>query len=82
MDSSAFFCVFLFLGNRQAAATYFKLISAIQELDFEITADNAMSLGKGKTKVHGVGPASAEKMKEFCETGTMQKLEQKRQDVA
>lgn len=71
-----------FLGNRQAVFTYSKLLDAIQNLDYEITADNAIAMSKGKTKVDGVGKASAEKIKEFCETGTMQKLEEKRQDLA
>lgn len=62
--------------------TYFKLVEAIQELDYEVTADNAIAMSKGKTKVHGVGKSSAEKIKEFCETGTIQKLEEKRADHA
>jgi DNA polymerase/3'-5' exonuclease PolX len=48
----------------------------------EITADNAMSLSKGKTKIPNIGKASAEKMKEYMETGTIQKLEEKRADNA
>lgn len=43
-----------------------------------VTAENAMSFSKGKTKVAGIGKSSAEKMKEFMETGTMEKLEEKR----
>lgn len=53
-------------------------MGAIKGLDFEVTEDNAMSLSKGKTKVACIGKASAEKMKEFLETGTMAKLEEKR----
>ena len=45
----------------------------------EITADNALGLGKGKTKVDGIGKGSAEKMREFMTTGTIQKLEEKRE---
>ena len=45
----------------------------------EITADNALGLGKGKTKINGVGKSSAEKMSEFMKTGTIQKLEEKRE---
>jgi DNA polymerase/3'-5' exonuclease PolX len=41
-----------------------------------------MSLGKGKNKVDGIGVAFAQKIKEFCETGTMEKLEEKRADHA
>jgi DNA polymerase/3'-5' exonuclease PolX len=51
-------------------------------LNFEITAANAMGLSKGKTKVANIGKSSAEKMKEFCETGTMTKLVEKRADNA
>lgn len=47
-------------------------------MEVEITADNAMSFSKGKTKVPGIGKGSAEKMKEFMETGTIAKLEEKR----
>lgn len=37
-----------------------------------------MSFSKGKDKINGIGPSSAKKMKEFAETGTMEKLEEKR----
>ena len=37
-----------------------------------------MGLSKGKNKVANIGKSSAEKMKEFLSTGTMQKLEEKR----
>ena len=37
-----------------------------------------MSFSKGKTKVAGIGAGSAKKMKEFMETGTIEKLEEKR----
>jgi DNA polymerase/3'-5' exonuclease PolX len=40
--------------------------------------DNAMSLSKGKNKVAGIGKGGAEKMKEFLETGSVAKLEEKR----
>ncbi len=55
-----------------------KVCTAIQGLDFEITEDNVMGLSKGKNKVANIGKSSAEKMKEFLSTGTMQKLEEKR----
>jgi len=69
-------------GNRNAGVSYTKATNAIKDLDFEVTAENAMSLSKGKTKVRNIGKSSAEKMKEFCETGTMTKLEEKRADAA
>ena len=55
------------------------MAGVIKELDMEITADNALGLGKGKTKINGVGKSSAEKMSEFMKTGTIQKLEEKRE---
>ena len=55
-----------------------KATTAIKGIEAEITAENAMSFSKGKTKVQNVGKSSGEKMKEFCLTGTMQKLEEKR----
>lgn len=76
-------CISIILsGNRRAVSTYYKLVQAIQGLDYEVTADNAMAMSKGKTKVEGVGKSSAEKIKEFCETGKIQKLEEKRANHA
>lgn len=69
-------------GNTNAGITYKKVVKALGELDFEITADNALGLGKGKTKVDGIGKGSAEKIHEFVTTGTIAKLEEKRADVA
>lgn len=54
------------------------MCAAIQGLDFEITALNAIGLSKGKTKVANIGKSSAEKILEFLQTGKMQKLEEKR----
>jgi DNA polymerase/3'-5' exonuclease PolX len=54
------------------------VVNAIKGLELEITAENAMSLSKGKTKIPSIGKTSAERMKEYMETGTMQKLEEKR----
>jgi len=65
-------------GNRNAGATYKKVAQAIKELTFEITAENAKGLGKGKTKIANIGKGSAEKMYEFVTTGTIEKLEEKR----
>lgn len=69
-------------GNRNAASTYFRVTNALSELDFEITEENALGLGKGKTKVENIGKATAEKMHEFVTTGTMQKLEDKRVEAS
>jgi hypothetical protein len=64
--------------NRNAGATYVKAIETLKDLKEEVTAENAMSFSKGKTKLPGIGKGTAEKMKEFCETGTFAKLEEKR----
>ena len=53
-------------------------MNAIKGLTHEITAENAMGLSKGKTKVANIGKSSAEKIKEFLETGQIAKLEEKR----
>jgi len=65
-------------GNANAGGSYKKVANAIKDLDYEITADNAKGLGKGKTKVGGIGKGSSEKIHEFLETGKMAKLEEKR----
>lgn len=59
-------------------ASYSKVASALYELPYEITADNALGLGKGKTKVRNIGQSTAEKILEFVTTGTIQVLEEKR----
>jgi len=64
--------------NTNAGITYKKVAETIKNLSFEITENNAKGLGKGKTKVAGVGKSSADKMYEFVTTGTMEKLEEKR----
>ena len=64
--------------NTNAGVTYKKVAEAIKNLTFEITCDNAKGLGKGKTKVAGIGKSSADKIYEFVTTGTMAKLEEKR----
>lgn len=69
-------------GNRNAGGTYVKVANAIAQLDFAITEENAKGLGKGKTKVEGIGKGSAEKIYEFITTGEMQKLVEKRAAVA
>lgn len=38
-------------GNGNAGATYKKVAAAIKEVDYEITAENALGLGKGRNKV-------------------------------
>ena len=57
---------------------YKKAVTALQQLDYEITADNAKGLGKGKTKVANIGKGSADKIYEFMSTGQIAKLEEKR----
>ena len=69
-------------GNRNAGATYTKVVAALQKLPFEVTAENAKGLGKGKTKIDNIGKSSADKLYEFVTTGTMAKLEEKRADHA
>jgi len=69
-------------GNANAGKTYKKVVAALGNVDFEITEENAMGLGKGKTKIEGIGKGSAEKIYEYVTTGTMAKLEEKRADVA
>lgn len=65
--------------NTNAANTYRKVAQAVKNLEFEITSDNAKGLGGGKkTKVAGIGKKSAEYMCEFLETGTIQKLDEKK----
>lgn len=65
-------------GNSNAGLSYKKAVAALSALDYEITADNAKGLCKGKTKVAGIGKGSADKIYEFFTTGTIQKLEEKR----
>ena len=65
-------------GNGNAGGTYTKVATALSELDYEVTEDNAKGLGKGKTKVANIGKGSADKCYEFVTTGTMEKLEEKR----
>jgi DNA polymerase/3'-5' exonuclease PolX len=70
-------------GNKNAGGTYAKATNAIMGLKLEITEENAKSLGKpGKNKVDGIGAKTAEKMLEYVQTGTMEKLEEKRADAA
>jgi hypothetical protein len=64
--------------NYNATATYRKVSQAICDLTDAVTEDNALGLGKGKTKVPNIGKASAEKMHEFVATGRITKLEEKR----
>lgn len=64
--------------NTNAGITYRKVAQAVKDLDFEITEKNAKGLGKGKTKLEGIGKGSAEKMYELLATGKIQKLEEKR----
>jgi len=68
--------------NTNAGITYKKVAQAIKETDFEINEDNAKGLGKGKTKVAGIGKGSADKIYEFVTTGKIEKLEEKRAALA
>lgn len=89
-ENAALLCAFKELAefyfkekNANAGATYQKVVKALKELPFAVTAENAKSLGKpGKNKVNGVGASSASKMYEFVTTGTIEKLEEKRQNAA
>lgn len=65
-------------GNTNAGLVYKKAIASLTALDYEITAENAKGLGKGKTKVAGIGKGTADKIHEYYDTGTIQKLEEKR----
>ena len=65
-------------GNANAGVSTKKVVNALKDLEAEVTAENAMSFTKGKTKVPNIGKSSGEKMKEFMLTGTMEKLEEKR----
>jgi hypothetical protein len=70
-------------GNRNGGVVHSKVATALQNLDFIVTPENAMSLGKGsKTKVVGIGEKSAEKILEFVATGKIDKLDEKRANVA
>lgn len=70
-------------SNARAANTYRKLCGSIATLGIEITEDNIMGMAKaGKNKVDGMGKGSAEKIREFLTTGTMEKLEEKRKEHA
>jgi len=66
-------------SNANAAISYKKAIATLTELKEEITEDNAISFSKGKTKLPGIGKATAQKMLEFVQTGTFAKLEEKRE---
>jgi Helix-hairpin-helix domain len=70
-------------GNRNAGGSYVKAVKALSELDYVITKENALQLGKGKTKVSGIGKGTAEKIFEFYNTGgEIAKLQEKRGDAA
>lgn len=65
-------------SNTNAALSYKKAITTLTQLEEEVTEDNALSFSKGKTKLPGIGKATAQKMLEFVKTGTFTKLEEKR----
>ena len=60
-----YFLIFEPSFSSLAGGTYTKVANAIKDLDYEITTDNAKGLGKGKTKVAGIGKGSAEKVGDF-----------------
>ena len=72
----------LSIGNANAGSSYTRAVNALKDVEYEITADNALGLAKGDTKVKNIGKSSADKIKEFCQTGTMAKLEEKRSHVS
>jgi Helix-hairpin-helix domain len=65
-------------SNANAGSSTTKVANALAGLDYEVTKDNALGLGKGKTKVANIGAKSAEKIHEFVSTGRMEKLDEKR----
>lgn len=66
-------------GDFRKANAYKASSQAIASLSFAVTVDNALALGKaGKLKVAGIGKSTAEKLLEFVETGTVEKLEELR----
>ena len=67
-------------GNGQAGGSYSKAQKAIVECAFEIDLDNAKHLHKKghEFKIDGIGKGTADKIKEFLNTGTCVKLEEKR----
>lgn len=69
-------------SNYNAGNSYKKVAAIIKSLEFEITKKNAQGLGKGKTKLAGIGKGSADKMYEFLTTGKIEKLEEKRAAAA
>jgi Helix-hairpin-helix domain len=69
-------------GNANAGISYKKVATAVQTLPYAITSDNAKQLGSGKNKVANIGKSSADKIYEYVTTGTIQKLMEKRAEVA
>ena len=67
--------------DRRLASVYSRVVQALRDIEYAIAEDNAMQLSKGKTKVPGIGKKTAEHIIEFLQTGTMEKLEQKRAEV-
>jgi Helix-hairpin-helix domain len=45
-------------GNANAGASYTKVVKALVDIPYEITAENAKGLAKGKTKVNNIGKSS------------------------
>jgi len=69
-------------GEYMKANSYKKSADAVAALEFEITVDNALKLGKsGKLKTPGIGKSTAEKLQELAETGTVVKLEEAKASI-
>lgn len=64
--------------NKNAGPAIMRVVKALSELDFEVTEENALGLGKGKTKIPNIGKSSAEKIYEFVTAGRIEKLDEKR----
>lgn len=69
-------------GNANAGISFKKVATAIETLPYAITSENAKQLGSGKQKVSNIGKSSADKIYEYVTTGTIQKLMEKRAEVA
>eukprot|EP00520_Triparma_pacifica_P010217 CAMPEP_0118658824 /NCGR_PEP_ID=MMETSP0785-20121206/14776_1 /TAXON_ID=91992 /ORGANISM="Bolidomonas pacifica, Strain CCMP 1866" /LENGTH=433 /DNA_ID=CAMNT_0006551871 /DNA_START=102 /DNA_END=1403 /DNA_ORIENTATION=+ len=67
-------------GNGQAGGSYSKAQKAIVDCPFAITLDNVKHLHKKghENKLDGIGKGTGDKIKEFLEKGTCDKLEEKR----
>lgn len=65
-------------GDRRVASVFSRVLQALHDLDYPVTEENALGLGRGRHKVPGIGTKSAQYIHEFVRTGSMAKLEAKR----